>query len=263
MATSYESPFDSLGWSGLDLRSQARIVLISHSPVLRAARKSPIPIVMRSLPVTIAMLSALIATTMTAIRAGEIRGNVTAGGGDAKATARYVVRGQGSASSSKSGSGQVAVAVEFLDAKQTPRVPDTQYVMAQENTSFVPKLLVVPLGARVTFPNRDAFFHNVFSYSPPRSFDLGRYPKGETRTVRFEESGIVRIFCEIHASMFATILVAPSDHYQIINSLDGFSFPGLPAGRYRVVAVDAAGRKTKRDLELKDDESATVSLILE
>jgi plastocyanin len=157
----------------------------------------------------------------------------------------------------------VAIAIESLDHEDTPQIPDTPYVMAQQNTAFVPNLLVVPVGARVTFPNLDAFFHNVFSYSPPRSFDLGRYPKGESRTVRFEEPGIVRIFCEIHASMYASILVAPSDHAQIINSQDGFSFPGLAAGRYRVVAVDAAGRRAKSELTLKDDQVSEITLALE
>lgn len=205
----------------------------------------------------------MIALVALNVHAGEIRGNVSQSGGESKAPARYVVRGQSPSVPSGAGAGQIAVAVEFLDNKPQVSASDSQYVMAQENTAFVPSLLVVPIGAKVTFPNRDAFFHNVFSYSPPRSFDLGRYPKGETRTVRFEESGIVRIFCEIHASMYATILVSPSDHYQIINSRDGFSFPGLPAGRYRVVAVDASGRKAKQDIEIKGDESATLSLTLE
>jgi plastocyanin len=205
----------------------------------------------------------MIAPGMLDLHAGEIRGKVSTLGGDSKAPARYVVRGQSPSSTSATPTGQIAVALEFLDTSPTIIVTDSTFVMAQQNTAFVPNLLVVPVGARVTFPNRDAFFHNVFSYSPPRSFDLGRYPKGETRTVRFNESGIVRIFCEIHASMYATILVSPSDHYQIINSLDGFSFPQLPAGRYRVVAVDASGRKAKQDIEIKGDESATLSLTLE
>jgi len=197
------------------------------------------------------------------VSAGEIRGNIAAQGAESHVPARYVVRGKSSSTSSKSGTGQVAIAIEFLDGHEVPTVLDTNYVMAQENTAFVPNLLVVPVGTKVTFPNHDAIFHNVFSYSPPRSFDLGRYPKGESRTVQFDESGIVRIFCEIHASMYATILVSPSNHYQIISSLDGFSFPDLPAGHYRVVAVDAAGRKAKQDITINNDESASVSLILE
>ncbi len=218
---------------------------------------------MRTIRITSVGLTVMIALGALNVRAGEIRGNVSTLGGDSKVPARYVVRGQSPSTGSKTGTGQIAVALEFLDTHPAVSATDSQYVMAQENTAFVPNLLVVPIGAKVTFPNRDAFFHNVFSYSPPRSFDLGRYPKGETRTVRFEESGIVRIFCEIHASMYATILVSPSNHYQIINSLDGFSFPDLPAGRYRIVAVDASGRKAKQEVEITDDESATLSLTLE
>lgn len=195
--------------------------------------------------------------------AGEIRGTANLGTANDKVPARYVVRGQGAKSQTSNSSGAIAIALENLGGNLSPAVADTPLVMAQENTAFVPNLLVVPLGSQVTFPNRDAFFHNVFSYSPPRSFDLGRYPKGETRTVRFEESGIVRIFCEIHASMYATILVSPSEHYQIINSGEGFSFRDLPAGKYRIVATDAAGRRAKVDVNLAADETNNVSLTLE
>ena len=233
------------------------------SLTLFASSVEPIPKVMRSIRITSIAVTTMTALCALSVHAGEIRGNVSMSGGDSKVPARYVVRGQSPSAPSSTGSGQIAVAVEFLDKHPAVSATDSQYVMAQENTAFVPSLLVVPVGAKVTFPNRDAFFHNVFSYSPPRSFDLGRYPRGETRTVRFEESGIVRIFCEIHASMYATILVAPSNHYQIINSLDGFSFPGLPAGKYRIVAVDASGRKAKQEVEIKVDESATLSLTLE
>jgi plastocyanin len=209
------------------------------------------------------MLCLTFGSSRTSVFAGEIRGTIGGGSGTTKAPARYVVRGQSKPTSSSSFSGAVAVAIEPLDTKVTPTLPDTPFVMAQENTSFVPNLLVVPVGSQVTFPNHDAFFHNVFSYSPPRSFDLGRYPKGESRTVTFDEPGIVRIFCEIHASMYGSILVVPSDHYQIINAGDGFSFPNLPDGQYRVIAVDAAGRRAKSEIELNGNSVSTVSLMLE
>ncbi len=203
------------------------------------------------------------ASTAISVQAGEIRGTASPTVSTDKAPARYVVRGQGPRSQTSNTAGAVAIALENLDGNQPPAVPDTPFVMAQENTAFAPNLLVVPVGAQVTFPNRDAFFHNVFSYSPPQSFDLGRYPKGETRTVRFEESGIVRIFCEIHASMYATILVSPSEHYQVVSPGEGFSFSGLPAGKYRLVATDAAGRRARMDVDLKADETTMVSVTLE
>lgn len=198
-----------------------------------------------------------------AANSAEIRGTVVTIGDKSKSPARYVVRGQKQKHESKTSSGVIAIALEPLGVPAKATVPDTAFVMAQENTSFVPNLLVIPVGAEVTFPNHDAFFHNVFSYSPPRSFDLGRYPQGETRTVRFDEAGIVRIFCEIHASMYATILIAPSDYYQTVNSTEAFSFPDLPAGRYRVLAVDAAGRRASSEVEISGDQTIELSLMLE
>jgi plastocyanin len=181
-----------------------------------------------------------------------------------KAPARYVIRGQsGSDANSDAAAATVAVALDPLDSPDPPQVPDTPLVMAQQNTTFVPNLLIVPIGGTVTFPNRDAFFHNVFSYSTPRSFDLGRYPRGETRTVQFTQPGIVRIFCEIHASMFATILVAPSSQYREVVPGEEFCFPNLAAGRYRVIAVDAAGRHARAEVELRTDEHRNLTLTLE
>lgn len=218
---------------------------------------------MRTIPATLTMLCLWTGSGPALLSAGEIRGTIEGGSAAPKAPARYVVRGQPKSEVSSSASGAVAVAIEPLDIKVSPTLPDTPFVMAQANTSFVPNLLVVPIGSKVTFPNHDAFFHNVFSYSPPRSFDLGRYPKGESRTVRFDDPGVVRIFCEIHASMYATILVAPSDHYQIVNAGEGFTFADMLDGRYRVVAVDAAGRRAITEIELKGNSASTVSLVLE
>lgn len=218
---------------------------------------------MRTIAATLMMLCLWMGSGSALLSAGEIRGTVGGGSSASKAPARYVVRGQSKPEVSSSTSGAIAVAIEPLDLKVSPTPPDTPFVMAQENTSFVPNLLVVPIGSQVTFPNHDAFFHNVFSYSPPRSFDLGRYPKGESRTVRFDDPGVVRIFCEIHASMYATILVAPADQYQIINAGEAFSFSNLADGRYRVVAVDAAGRRATAETELKGNSASTVSLVLE
>src|SRR6202011_6280258 len=68
-------------------------------------------------------------------------------------------------------------------------------VMEQNNRQFVPEILVLPIGSTVSFPNLDPIFHNVFSLSKPRSFDLGYYPAGQTRTVQFTKAGVVQLFC--------------------------------------------------------------------
>jgi len=158
-----------------------------------------------------------------------------------------------------------AVVVEPLDiAGVTPplRVPDAPLTMAQEGTAFEPNLLVVPVGGVVSFPNHDPIFHNVFSYSATKSFDLGRYPKGETRTVTFSDPGIVRVFCEIHPSMYASIIVSPSPWYTLVPSGSEFRFTDLPAGKYRILAANAAGRHSLTEVTVSPSETRSLSIVL-
>ncbi len=82
--------------------------------------------------------------------------------------------------------------------------------MTQENRRFMPETVVIPVGGKVTFPNLDPIFHNVFSLSKAKTFDLGNYPKGDTRTVTFPEPGIVYVNCHLHPNMTAVIVVTPN-----------------------------------------------------
>jgi len=106
----------------------------------------------------------------------------------------------------------------------------------QEGLQFQPRAVIVRRGMRVSFPNLDKEYHNVFSYSKAKRFDLGRFPKGETREVTFDEPGLVRVFCEIHEHMRAFVLVVDSP-YTATAAPDGkFSFPKIPPGPYTLVA---------------------------
>lgn len=87
-----------------------------------------------------------------------------------------------------------------------PRVAGP-FVMAQKNTQFAPYVLVVPVGAEVSFPNLDPFHHHVYSFSKPKPFELKLYGKDETRKVRFDKPGVVGIGCNIHDNMSAWIRV--------------------------------------------------------
>ena len=162
--------------------------------------------------------------------AGEIRGTANLGTANDKVPARYVVRGQGAKSQTSNSSGAIAIALENLGGNLSPAVADTPLVMAQENTAFVPNLLVVPLGSQVTFPNRDAFFHNVFSLSRPRTFDLGRYPQGESKSVEFDRPGAVQVFCHIHSDMSAVVFVTPSAFFTSPTAGGTYEIRGIPAG---------------------------------
>jgi hypothetical protein len=91
----------------------------------------------------------------------------------------------------------------------------------------------------VAFPNRDPFFHNVFSYSKTKRFDLGRYPRGEQKTVTFDRAGTVSIFCEIHKWMRAGVVAVENGYHVVVPADGNFSLEGVPAGTYRLTAWQA------------------------
>jgi hypothetical protein len=108
--------------------------------------------------------------------------------------------------------------------------------LTQHNARFEPEFLVVPVGGKVEMPNQDTIFHNVFSFSRPNEFDLGIYPSGESRSVVFRHAGLVRVYCSIHESMSAMVLVAPSPWFAIVSASGEYRIPDVPAGRYQLTA---------------------------
>ena len=110
--------------------------------------------------------------------------------------------------------------------------------LVQQDTAFRPALLVVPAGTTVEFPNRDPFFHNVFSYSPIKRFDLGRYPRGESRSVAFDRAGVAKVYCEIHQWMRAAVVVVESPFHAQVGADGRFTIAGVPPGRYKLAVWD-------------------------
>jgi plastocyanin len=106
----------------------------------------------------------------------------------------------------------------------------------QLDRRFTPDLVVIPVGATVSFPNMDPIFHSVFSLSKARTFDLGSYDKGETRKVSFSRPGIVEVYCHLHPNMTATIVVAPNRWYARADASGQYHIPDVPPGQYTVVA---------------------------
>jgi plastocyanin len=138
-----------------------------------------------------------------------------------------------------SGGGAASVhevpAVVFLEGDLPSVSSADTVVMKQEGGRFVPGALAVVSGSVVSFPNADPYFHNVFSYSGPR-FDLGRYPPGVSRSVRFDRPGIVRTYCEIHEFMRAVVLVTDHGFHAVAGPDGTFRIAGIPPGRYTVRA---------------------------
>jgi plastocyanin len=106
--------------------------------------------------------------------------------------------------------------------------------MIQRDKTFIPHVLAVTTGATVEFPNYDPIFHNAFSNYEGQVFDLGLYPPGTTRSVRFARPGVVRIFCNIHEQMSAVIVVVDTPWYATTAQDGSFSIHGVPAGEYQL-----------------------------
>jgi plastocyanin len=104
--------------------------------------------------------------------------------------------------------------------------------LTQKNKSFEPHVLVIPVGTQVGFPNRDPFFHNVFSLFEGKRFDLGLYEAGSTRDVLFDKPGISYIFCNIHAEMSAVVIALNTPYYAISDRKGQVTIPRVPSGRY-------------------------------
>src|SRR5246127_4253667 len=105
--------------------------------------------------------------------------------------------------------------------------------LVQKNKSFQPSLLVIPAGGKVEFPNRDPFFHNVFSLFEGKRFDLGLYESGTTRFVQFDKPGISFIFCNIHAEMSAVVIAVATPYYAISDARGDLTISDVPPGRYQ------------------------------
>lgn len=124
--------------------------------------------------------------------------------------------------------------VDSLPAGASPPAHGPAPQLAQREQSFDPRVVVVASGGDVTFPNFDPIYHNVFSVSPVKRFDLGKYPRGQSRTVRFSRPGLVSVFCDIHADMAAFILVVPNAAWARATGDGRFELTGLPEGRYKL-----------------------------
>ena len=118
--------------------------------------------------------------------------------------------------------------------------------MSQRNEAFVPHVLAVRVGTVIDFPNDDSIYHNVFSLSKTKRFDLGRYPKGQSKAVRVDQPGIVRVFCDIHSHMNAFILVFAHRFFDVTDEQGRYRIDQVPPGTYTLVAwYEGAIRQTR------------------
>src|SRR5580658_9049948 len=134
---------------------------------------------------------------------------------------------------------QVVVWLTPLDAPVSrdpaPSGPGNQTPeLVQRNKSFEPHILVVQVGSLIQFPNKDPFFHNIFSMYDGKRFDLGLYEAGTSRSVRFDRPGVSYLFCNIHAEMSAVVVVVDTPYFAMSERAGHLTIPNVPDGRYQM-----------------------------
>lgn len=146
----------------------------------------------------------------------------------------------------------VILFIENSPAFQNLPRPSGPFIIEQHGLNFIPRVLPVPVGTSVEFPNNDDVFHNIFSLSPTKRFDLGRYPTGQSRSVRFNKPGIVKVFCDIHAQMGAVIYVLDTPFFTTADKNGKFTFDGIPPGRYLLKAWHETLGEREIDITIRD-----------
>ena len=154
------------------------------------------------------------------------------------------------------------VVVSIKDAPAAASPSPERTTISQRDESFVPRVAAVTRGSTVEFPNLDAYFHNVFSLSRGASFDLGRYPKGESRTRTFTRPGLVKVYCHLHSDMSATIVVFDHPFYAVPSADGSFTLEHVPPGRYRLGAWHERIGENIRPVDVKAGATATARFIL-
>ena len=132
----------------------------------------------------------------------------------------------------------------------------------QINRQFLPDLAVVPVGATVSFPNMDPIFHDVYSLSKAKSFDLGAFDKGQTRTVTFTKSGVVEVYCHLHPNMAATIMVVANRYYARPDSDGEYRISNVPPGHYTLVAWHKTAGFFRKAIDVEPDQGTTADFLI-
>jgi hypothetical protein len=155
--------------------------------------------------------------------------------------------------------------IVWLESAENPPivpVPPPHAQMLQKDKMFQPHVLPIQVGTVVNFPNADPIFHNAFSNYEGQLFDVSLYPPGTSRSVTFRKPGIVRVFCNIHPSMSAIILVLKNPYYARVDAGGSYHIPNVPPGRYQLHFYDERCTVAHESLTLITDGGDVVAPLL-
>jgi plastocyanin len=152
--------------------------------------------------------------------------------------------------------------VIYLEGPTSPGTASDLPQVQQLDRRFMPDMLVVPVGSTVSFPNMDPIFHNIYSLSKPKSFDLGSYDKGQTRRVTFPKPGIVDIYCHLHPNMQATVVVTPNRWFARPDRTGLYRIPDVPPGQYTLVAWHKAAGFFRKSITVENAHETTADFFI-
>jgi len=180
--------------------------------------------------------------------------------GGMKANA-YIGQLSGAAHSMAAEPSDTTYGVAYIsDLTEAPDPGGPAALLDQKGQRFIPRILAVAVGQAVDFRNSDNVFHNVFSYSPPKKFDLGRYPRGKSKRLTFQKPGLVQVFCDIHSDMRADIVVVPNHRFAYIDAEGRFRIDDVPPGKHTVtVWLPKRGLKSG-DVDVPESGPATFAM---
>ena len=154
------------------------------------------------------------------------------------------------------------VVVYLEDAPAIDEMPKGPFEMAQADKSFAPPLLIVPVGATVAFPNRDGYYHNVFSPTADAKFDLGQYRGGIAKTVTMQKPGVVSVYCNIHSHMSANVLVVANPYYARAGRDGRFQIPQVPHGTYHAIVWSPFAATVRETVQVEPGKEAQLRLTI-
>jgi len=157
---------------------------------------------------------------------------------------------------------EVRNVVVYLKDAPVRATPPMHAEIMQRNEAFIPRVVAVPVGSDVDFPNDDPIYHNVFSFSRPKNFNLGRYPRGESRKVRFDKPGIVKVFCDIHSHMSATVIVFNHPWFAVPDETGRYELADVPSGNHQVTAWHERLGETTAKVQLEPGRTTTTNFTL-
>lgn len=141
-------------------------------------------------------------------------------------------------------------AVIYLDSSAKSK-PLAHASVDQRDKTFEPHISVVTRGTTVHFPNDDTVFHNVFAYFQAKKFDLGMYPRGSSKQVTFDKTGLVVLLCNVHPDMSAYIMVVDTPYYAVADSHGRFHISGVPPGEYTLHGWHESGSALSESITIK------------